>query len=153
MHFLSFFHSTFSCHFLVNNFTYQIVNRLNINILVSLLDSRSRLPEGQVAQFEFFKMVKNQKIDESSKQPLQSKSILPLSAAAILLGLSISSLYKKTSKITIPFYCPGGRLIFHKGLEAWLLQNRKATREEIGAETISNLVTKNNERRLQNENI
>ena len=54
------------------------------------------------------------------------KPYLSLDEASEYLSLSKSCLYKKTSNREIPFYCPGGKLIyFHReDLNKWIESNR-----------------------------
>lgn len=66
---------------------------------------------------------------------LSSKAVLTFDEAAKYTGLSKSYLYKlcgSTGKI--PCYKPSGKVLYFNRteLDAWMLQNRKATREEIG---------------------
>lgn len=84
-------------------------------------------------------MVENQNNEKSSAALLQTKSILSLSEAALIIGLSKSSIYKLTSKRLIPHYSPGGKLIYFKreDLDAWMLQNRRETVSERNADAIS----------------
>jgi len=88
----------------------------------------------------------NQRINEIhsfiANQSLLGKEILTLSEAAIFLGISTSSLYKHTSKRTIPFYKPGKKTIFMKRSELleWVFSNRNATRVEIESDVANNLM-------------
>lgn len=64
------------------------------------------------------------------------KDELTTKEAALYLGMSVSTLYKKTMNSEIPFYSPSGRLLYFKRqeLKDWMLRNRNATNEEIQAE-------------------
>lgn len=64
---------------------------------------------------------------------LSQKSVLNFEEVAEFTGLSKSYLYKLTQIGGIPCYKPNGKhLYFRKDeVENWLLQNRKATPEEI----------------------
>jgi excisionase family DNA binding protein len=94
-------------------------------------------------------LVTEHTVEQSTEQVNQSKTILSFREAAIYLALSKSTLYKMTSKKTIPHYCPGGKLIYFRriDLENFMLQNRRATVEEIGAEAISKFHKRNSVRR------
>lgn len=75
---------------------------------------------------------------------LTNKSVLNFDELAVYTGLSKSHLYKLTSSGGIPCYKPNGKHIYFnkQEIDEWLLQNRKATKEEI--ETLaSNYVTFN----------
>jgi len=69
-----------------------------------------------------------------SSHNLLAKEILTFDEARQYLGISASTLYKKTSANTITHYSPNNKLIFFKriDLNEWLLRNRKASIEEIG---------------------
>ena len=64
---------------------------------------------------------------------LTSKTVLTFDEAAQFSGLSKSYLYKLTSQQRIPHFKPTGKLVYfnREELEAWLLQNRVSTTEEI----------------------
>lgn len=64
------------------------------------------------------------------------KDELTTKEAALYLGMSVSTLYKKTMNNEIPFYRPSGRQIYFKRqeLSQWILRNRNATNEEMQAE-------------------
>ena len=64
---------------------------------------------------------------------ITTKNVLTAKEAASYAGLSMSGLYKLTHAGKIPFYRPGGKLIYFNRaeLEAWLQRNRVATTEEI----------------------
>lgn len=76
---------------------------------------------------------------------LSQKTVLNFSEVVSYTGLSKSHLYKLTSTGGIPCYKPRGKHIFFSKLEIdeWLLQNRKATTEEIETEASTYLLTKN----------
>lgn len=83
------------------------------------------------------------------------KDELTTKEAAIYLGMSVSTLYKKTMNSEIPFYRPSTRHLYFKRQELtqWMLQNRHATNEELQAEaTLSgktNLYTPKRSKRKQ----
>lgn len=64
------------------------------------------------------------------------KDELTTKEAAMYLGMSVSTLYKKTMNNEIPFYRPSSRHLYFKRqeLSQWMLQNRNATNEEMQAE-------------------
>ena len=64
---------------------------------------------------------------------LATKEVLTFDEAAIFTGLSKSYLYKLTSGQKIPHYKPSGKLCYfnREELQAWLLQNRISTSDEI----------------------
>ena len=64
---------------------------------------------------------------------LAAKNVLTVEDAAILLGLSPSTIYRWTMSKIIPHYKPNGKLVFFnkKELEDWMMRNRVASEEEI----------------------
>ncbi len=64
---------------------------------------------------------------------LNQKSVFNFDEIAAYTGLSKSHLYKLTSSGGIPCYKPQGKHIYFNKVEidAWLMQNRKATNQEI----------------------
>jgi excisionase family DNA binding protein len=75
-----------------------------------------------------------------------NKAILSFEEALLYLSVSRSYLYKLTFKNKITFYKPTGKLIFFKkeDLDAWLLQNRKASEAEIQLQAENFQFTKHN---------
>ena len=67
---------------------------------------------------------------------------LGLAEAAEYLGISKSHLYQKTSKREIIHYKPEGKKIYFRreDLDAYLLRNRRETREETEMEIANRLV-------------
>lgn len=67
---------------------------------------------------------------------LAAKSVLGLEEAALVLGISTSTLYKMTTGKKIPYYRPNGKLIYFskKELEDWMMQNRVSSDAEVQAE-------------------
>lgn len=62
---------------------------------------------------------------------LSAKDALDINEAALLTGYSVNYLHQLTSRRKIPHYRQGNFLRFSKReLEAWLLKNRVATKEE-----------------------
>lgn len=76
---------------------------------------------------------------------LSQKAVFNFNELAKYTGLSKSHLYKLTSSGGVPCYKPKGKHIFFSKAEIdqWLLQNRKATSDEIEAKASTYLVTKN----------
>ncbi|TXG79689.1 MAG: DNA-binding protein [Spirochaetes bacterium] len=91
----------------------------------------------------------NETIDERLKAIetllLSQKTVLSFDEMAIYTGLSKSHLYKLTSSGGVPCYKPKGKHIFFSKSEVdqWLLQNRKATTEEIEAKVSAQSIFKN----------
>ncbi len=87
-----------------------------------------------------------QKIDERLSNIeallLSQKTVLNFVEVAAYTGLSKSYLYKLTSTGGIPCYKPQGKQIYFSKLEIdqWLLQNRKATSDELESQA-STIVT------------
>lgn len=71
--------------------------------------------------------------DYIEKTVIMQKEFLTLGEAAVYAGISKSYLYKLTSQRQISFYRPASKLIFFKRteLDAWILNNRSATQEEL----------------------
>lgn len=61
------------------------------------------------------------------------KEFFTLEEAAFYLGQSKSSLYKLTSKKEIPFYVPGGKIIYFRKpeLDAWIIDSKVETVDEL----------------------
>lgn len=66
-------------------------------------------------------------------QGILKKDVLTFEEACTYSGISKSFMYKLTSGGKIPFYKPGGKLVYFKRVELdeWLLQNRSNTNEEL----------------------
>jgi excisionase family DNA binding protein len=80
-------------------------------------------------------------------QGILKKDVLKFDEACSYSGISKSHMYKLTSGGRIPFYKPGGKLVFFKRseLDEWLLQNRSSTQEELD-KIAENWVTKQGRR-------
>lgn len=67
------------------------------------------------------------------KQGIQQKEFLTLDEATSYLSQSKSSLYKLTSKKEIPYYVPGGKLIYFRRIELddWIISSRVSTVNDI----------------------
>lgn len=64
---------------------------------------------------------------------IATKEVLSTDEAAVYTGLSKSHLYKLTMGKEVPYYKPGGKLVYFKRseLDAWLTANRVSTEAEI----------------------
>ena len=67
---------------------------------------------------------------------LRSKDVLTIEECSMLTGMTVGSLYRRTSSGEIPYYKPmGGKIFFKKEeIERWMLRNRQATKEELESE-------------------
>jgi excisionase family DNA binding protein len=75
---------------------------------------------------------------------LGAKNVLTMSDCALLTGLSKSHLYKMVCAKQIPYYkSQGGKLTYFdkSEVEAWQLQHRVKTSDEIDREAINYIVT------------
>lgn len=74
---------------------------------------------------------------------LAAKNVLTFDDVALVTGLSKSYLYKLTCSGEIPHYKPTGKQLYfdRAEIEAWLKQNRIATRQEIDRKATSYTVT------------
>lgn len=77
-------------------------------------------------------------------QGINQKEVLNMVEASKYLELSVSHLYKLTSAGSIPFYKPNGKKLYFKRteLDAWLLRNRSASKDEIEQEAANYLMRK-----------
>lgn len=68
-----------------------------------------------------------------------TKEILNVTDLSHYTGFSKSHIYKLTHGRKIPFYCPGGKMVFFKKDEVdnWLLKNRRATSAELESKAYS----------------
>ncbi len=75
---------------------------------------------------------------------LTSKTVLTFEEAAIYTGLSRSYLYKKTAQADIPCFKPGGKVLYFNRteLDEWMMQNRKATRDDLDQKANNYLMVK-----------
>lgn len=74
---------------------------------------------------------------------LTSKEVLTFDETAQFTGLSKSYLYKLTSGQKIPHFKPCGKLVYFNRpeLEAWLMQNRVSTTDEIAGKAKTYCIT------------
>ncbi len=82
----------------------------------------------------------DQRLAKIEAMLLMQKTVFTFDEAAAYTGISKSYLYKLTSSGGIPCYKPSGKMLyFNRGeLDQWLMQNRKATSEEL--ETRANTI-------------
>lgn len=82
----------------------------------------------------------NQRLENIEAMLLMQKTVFTFDEAAAYTGISKSYLYKLTSSGGIPCYKPSGKMLFFNRVELdqWLMQNRKATSEEL--ETRANTI-------------
>ncbi|MCB0745238.1 MAG: helix-turn-helix domain-containing protein [Ignavibacteriae bacterium] len=68
-----------------------------------------------------------------TKQNLLEKEFFTLEEATLYLGQSKSSLYKLTSRKEIPFYVPGGKMIYFRKeeLDAWIIDSKVETVDDL----------------------
>jgi excisionase family DNA binding protein len=73
---------------------------------------------------------------ELKKADYLLKEILTFKEATEFLSLSKSALYKMTSKREIPFYTPGGKMIYFRKseLESWIFSGRVSSSEDFNTE-------------------
>lgn len=93
---------------------------------------------------ETINQIKNEGV--SIDQFQSQKEILNVHEACLYLGIKKSTLYKITHEKKIPFFCPGGKLIFflRSNLREYLLRNRQHTSEEIRNQTSNFMKLKKN---------
>ena len=79
------------------------------------------------------------RLEQLEKMALLNKEVLTFNEVVMYTGLSASCLYKKTSTGQIPHYKPTGKQVFFNRveLEAWLMQNRVSTNEELSQQASS----------------
>jgi len=75
---------------------------------------------------------------------LTQKTVLTFDEVAAYTGLSKSYLYKLTSTGGIPCYKPNGKHIYFnkQEIDQWLLQNRKATNQELESRASTHVTLK-----------
>ena len=76
---------------------------------------------------------------------LSQKTVLNFDEVAAYTGLSKSYLYKLTCSGGIPCYKPQGKHIYcnKQEIDQWLLQNRKATSNELNSQAATFVTLKN----------
>lgn len=89
--------------------------------------------------------MKNQDLETSIRRSQKTTSeFLTLKEAAKYLMISKSTLYKKTSNKEIPYYVPGGKMIYFlkENLDKWILNSKIAPVTEFQNST-ENYLSKN----------
>ena len=88
-------------------------------------------------------------IIETQKLEYLQKEILTFKEAAKFLSLSESALYKLTSKKGIPFYTPGGKIIYFRKseLEYWIFSGKVTTNEEFDT-IVDNYLSRNHSKSI-----
>ena len=78
------------------------------------------------------------------EQYLLQKEILNINEAAKYLGISKSHLYKLTSGGEIPYYKPGGKLVYfnRKELDEWILTHKIHSTRELQSMAENYMITK-----------
>jgi len=74
---------------------------------------------------------------------LSQKTVFNLFEVADYTGLSRSYIYKLTCSGGIPCYKPNGKQIYFnkQEIDNWLMQNRKATSEEIEEKAVNHVIS------------
>lgn len=73
---------------------------------------------------------------------ISAKTVLDIDEASLLTGFSKGHLYRLTSERQIPHYKKSRKLYFKKSeLEAWLLEDKVLTAEDIESQATTYVVT------------
>lgn len=73
---------------------------------------------------------------------ISAKTVLDIDEASLLTGFSKGHLYRLTSERQIPHYKKSRKLYFKKSeLEAWLLEDKVLTAEDIESQAATYVVT------------
>lgn len=74
-----------------------------------------------------------QKKQSTDLTAICQKSVWTAKECAAYLGLTLSTLYKKTHGNEIPFSKPGGKVLYfsREEIERWAMSNRYSTQQEI----------------------
>jgi len=85
-----------------------------------------------------------QELEEIKNNLFLQKKVLSFDEACKYCCISKSKMYKHTSSNNIPYYKPGGKLIFFKKeeLDTWLLRNRQSSMDELQREATKYSLTK-----------
>lgn len=83
-------------------------------------------------------------VDLIKTESLQQKEILTFEEFCSYTGFSKSHAYKLTHQNKIPYYKPGGKVVFFQLEEVknWLLSNRVSTNKEIESRASAYLLNK-----------
>jgi len=81
------------------------------------------------------------RLDTLTAAILSNKNVLNIDEAAAFTGMTVSYLYKLTSTQEIPHYKPRGKMLYfdRAEIEAWLLQRRVKTTEEINTSAANHI--------------
>ena len=84
-------------------------------------------------KYEAIEQMIEQKFDELK---ILTKSFLTVEELASYLNVKTSYIYKMTHNREIPFYKPGGKMIYfnREEIDEWVLSQRVATADEIRSE-------------------
>ncbi|MHC1774015.1 MAG: helix-turn-helix domain-containing protein [Lentimicrobium sp.] len=102
------------------------------------------MDKNQITVVEFL-----QRIDERQRNIetllLSQKTVLNFDEVSAYTGLSKSHLYKLTSTGGIPCFKPQGKHIYFskQEIDRWLMQNRKATTDEIESQAATFVTLRN----------
>ena len=79
------------------------------------------------------KLLKKIADEVAEKIIFTTKEVLTLHEVSAYLGLSLSTIYRMTSKREIPHYKPTGKIVYfdRKEIDEWAKANRIATANEI----------------------
>ena len=102
-----------------------------------------QLPEAIATLLEKVSRIENLLTGGKETQP-SGKELLNAEEAIAFMGISKSMLYKMTHTNEIPFYKPGGKILYFKRAELmdWMSQYRIKSRSEIEKEVIDYMIKK-----------
>ena len=80
-----------------------------------------------------------ERLERIEKGVMLQKNVLTFEEAVMFTGLAKSYLYKLTASGKIPYYKPGGKLIYfdRSELERWMLRNPVKTADEIEQQAVN----------------
>lgn len=80
--------------------------------------------------------------------PKDTNEVIDIKQASELMGVSVQTIYGKTSTRMIPHYKKGKKIYFKRDeLLAWLTEDKRKTRDEVLAEWESSQMLRNQRRR------
>lgn len=82
---------------------------------------------------------------------LCNKTMLTTDEAAEYMGISIHTMYKLSSNMSVPTYKPGGKMCYFKReeLDEWMQRNRHASIDDIEGEAVLRCMDKNKSEELR----
>jgi excisionase family DNA binding protein len=85
---------------------------------------------------------KNEFPELENRQETGQKEVLSLKEAANYMGLAVGTLYRLTCTHALPYYKPGGKIIYLKlsDIQEYMLRNRIATADDLDAASGAYLV-------------